>query len=300
MAAPTPVSNGKLMVALFGTGDLVCLDLDGNLQWLRSLYEENPGATDGRGLATSPVIAGDSLIVQMDNQNTPFACGIDLQNGRSRWHINRPRELNWTTPLVLPGTAGIGTLVFLQGSTRLSGCDPATGREVWALARQSHPIASSTLAGNMLLVPGDKGLLTFELQPNGAPPTLLWEKPKLNPSTASPVVLDGRIYSLRGAILVAGDLKTGEMIGQLRLKGAFSSSPVTAGGCLYCFNEDGAAFVVRPGPKDPALAASGALAEVILATPAIAGDALYVRSDKHLWKFGKSQQSTAAGTSHLK
>src|SRR5262249_43922377 len=100
MAAPTPVSNGRLVAALFGTGDLVCLDLDGNLQWFRSLYEENTGATDGRGLATSPIITGDTLIVQMDNQNTPFASGIELDTGISRWHIHRPRELNWTTPLV--------------------------------------------------------------------------------------------------------------------------------------------------------------------------------------------------------
>ena len=294
MAAPTPVSDGRLVVALFGTGDLVCLDLDGNLQWLRSLYEENPGATDGRGLATSPVIAAGTLVVEMENQNTSFACGIDLQSGVSRWHISRPRELNWTTPLVLPGKTATEALVLLQGSTRLSACDPGTGHEVWALERKSHPIASSTLAGNILFVPGDAGLVAFALQPDRAVPKLLWESPRLNPSTSSPVVMDGRIYCLRGPILVSGNLTTGEVVGQLRLKGTFSSSPVAAGGCLYCFNEDGLAHVIRPGVKDAVLQANGAMGETILATPAIAEGALYIRSDKHLWKVGKSQSNAAA------
>jgi outer membrane protein assembly factor BamB len=288
MAAATPVSDGRLVVALFGSGDLVCVDLEGNVQWLRSLYDENPGATDGRGLATSPILAAGNLIVDMQNQNTSFTCGIDLASGASRWRIDRPRELNWTTPLVLPCTTAAETLVLLQGSTRLSACDPATGKEVWGLDRKSHPIASSALAGNVLLVPGDQGLVAFALQPNGTAPKLLWEKPKLSPSTSSPVVLDGRVYCLRGAILVAGDVKTGEVIGQLRLKGAFSSSPVAAGGCLYCFNEDGLAYVIRPGSKDPVVLASGAFKETILATPAIDAGALYIRSDKHLWKLGKS------------
>jgi outer membrane protein assembly factor BamB len=288
MAAPTPVSDGRRVVALFATGDLVCLDLDGNVQWLRSLYEENTGATDGRGLATSPVLAAGTVVVHMENQNTSFACGIDLQSGANRWRIDRPREVNWTTPLVLPGKTAAETLVFLQGSTRLSACDPATGREVWALERKSHPIASSALAGNLLFVPGDQGLVAFELQPNRAAPKLLWEKPKLNPSTASPVVLDGRIYCLRGAILVAGDMHTGEVVGQLRLQGDFSASPVAAGGCLYCINESGLAHVIRPGAQNPALRARRGLGETILATPAIAGGALYVRSDKHLWKIAKS------------
>src|SRR5262249_25067855 len=115
MAAPTPVSDGQSVVALFGTGDLICLDLNGNMRWLRSLDEETRGATDGRGLATSPVIAAGTLVVEMENQNTSFACGIDLQSGASRWRIDRPREVNWTTPLVLPGKTPAETLVLLQG-----------------------------------------------------------------------------------------------------------------------------------------------------------------------------------------
>src|SRR5262249_16876442 len=131
MAAPTPVSDGRLVVALFATNDLVCLDLDGRVCWLRALHEEHPGPTDGRGLAASPGLVGDTVVVHVENQNVSFAAGIDLRTGANRWRIDRPREVCWTTPVVLPGKLAADALVLLQGATRLSAVDPSSGREVW-------------------------------------------------------------------------------------------------------------------------------------------------------------------------
>ncbi|HEX5273293.1 MAG TPA: PQQ-binding-like beta-propeller repeat protein [Gemmataceae bacterium] len=286
MAAPTPVSDGKRVVALFATGDIAALNPDGDVLWLRNLYEENPGATDGRGLASSPLLVAGTVVVHVETQNTSFAAGIDPETGRNRWRVERPREPNWTSPIAVPGADG-KPLVLLQGASRLSALDPATGKEVWSLSRPSDPIASSVLSGKVLYVPGEKGLAALELQGNAAP-KLLWEQPKLSPATASPVVLSGRVYSLRqGGILVAGDLKTGEVVGQLRLKGPFSASLVTAGGLLYCVNESGQAQVVRPDDKDGQVVARGDLGETVLGTPAIADGALYLRGEKHLWKIAR-------------
>jgi hypothetical protein len=284
MAAPTPASDGQRVVALFSTNDLVCLDLAGNVLWIRSLYEENPGATDGRGLASSPIIAGNTVIVYCENQNKSFVAGIDLQSGASRWRKDCSKSPNWTTPILLPGDTPAETLVLLQGTTRLSAVEPATGREVWGLDHKSHPIASSALVGPILFVPGmDEGLAAFSPQPAGMLPKLLWENLKLTPDTASPIVLQDKVYVLKGAVLTVGDIKTGEIVSQVRLKGQFSASPVSDGKLLYCFNEEGAAHVIQLGEKEPAAAVSS-LGETILCTPAIANGALYVRSDKHLWK----------------
>jgi outer membrane protein assembly factor BamB len=285
MAAPTPVSDGQRVIALFATGDAVALDPDGNVLWLRSLHEENPGATDGRGLASSPVLVASTVVVHVENQNTSFAAGIDPATGKNRWRVERPREPNWTSPVAIPG-AGERPLVLLQGATRLSALDPATGKEVWGLDRESDSIASSVLSGNTLYVPGEKGLAALELKGDSAP-KLLWEQPKLNPVTASPVVLSGRIYCLRQGILVAGDLKTGEVVGQLRLKGPHSASLVTAGGLLYCVSEGGQAQVVRPDDKDGQVVARGELGETVLGTPAIADGAIFLRGEKHLWKMAQ-------------
>jgi outer membrane protein assembly factor BamB len=287
MAAPTPASDGKYLVALFATNDLVCLDLDGNLLWVRSLYDENPGATDGRGLATSPLIIGSTVIVQCENQNTSFAAGIDLATGKNRWRQDRPHELNWSSPIAIPGKSPDERLALIQGNTKLSACEPLTGKEVWAIERKWHPMASSVLCGTMLIVPGEEKLCAYELQSNAAPPKLLWEQARLNPATASPVVSDGKIYALRGSILAVGDLKTGEVLSQLRLKGNFSSSPVVAGGLLFCVNEDGMVHVIRPSESDPVLVNSCPFSETILCTPAATDGAFYLRSDKHFWKIGK-------------
>jgi outer membrane protein assembly factor BamB len=292
MAAPTPTGDEGHVVALFGTDDVVCLDPDGRVLWVRSLHEENPGATDGRGLASSPLLIGTTVVVQIECQNTSFAVGIDLHSGANRWRVNRPRSYNWTSPIVLPAKV-VGTdLVLVQGENRLSAYDPGTGREVWGLDRKNDPVASSVVAGDLLLVPGETSLAAFALSTAPTAPRLLWEKPKLNPETASPVVLDGRIYSLRGSILVSGNLKTGEVLDQVRLKGTCSSTPVGAGGLVYCFTEDGVAQVVRPGAKGAAVAANSPMKETILCTPAIADGALYVRSDGHLWKIAATNPPT--------
>jgi outer membrane protein assembly factor BamB len=288
MAAPTPASDGKHLVALFATNDLICVDLDGNVQWIRSLYDENPGATDGRGLASSPLIIGSTVIVQCENQNVSFAAGIDLVTGKNRWRQDRPREVNWSSPIAIPGTSPDHRLALLQGSNMLRACEPFTGKEVWAIERKWHPIASSVIAGTVLLVPGEDKLCAYELKANGAPPELLWEQARLNPTTASPVVFDGKIYVLRGSILAVGMLEAGDVLSQLRLKGNFSSSLVVAGGLLFCVNEDGDVNVVQPTENDPVLVDLCPFEETILCTPAATNGALYLRSDRHFWKIGKS------------
>ncbi len=287
MAGPTPASDGKYLVALFASNDLICMDLDGNLQWIRSLHDENPGATDGRGLASSPLIIRSTVIIHCENQNTSFAAGIDLVTGKNRWRHDRPRELNWSSPISIPGKSRDHRLALLQGYNKLSACEPLTGKEVWKIERKWHPIASSVITGTTLLVPGEEKLCAYELQTDASPPKLLWEQARLNPTTASPVVVDGKIYVLRGSILAVGELKTGDVLSQLRLKGNFSSSLVAAGGLLFCVNEDGIVHVLRPAENDPVLVHRCPFEETILCTPAATDGALYLRSDRHFWKIGK-------------
>jgi outer membrane protein assembly factor BamB len=288
MAAPTPASDGKYLVALFATNDLICVDLDGNLQWIRSLHDENPGATDGRGLASSPLIISSTVIIHCENQNASFAVGIDLVTGKNRWRQDRPREVNWSSPISIPGKSPGHRLALIQGYYNLTACEPLTGKEVWAIKGKWHPIASSVVIGTMLLVPGEQKMRAYELLADAVPPKLLWEQARLNPTTASPVVYDGKIYVLRGSILTVGELKTGEVLSQLRLKGNFSSSLVVAGGLLFCVNEEGIVHVVRPAENDPVLVESCLFEETILCTPAATDGALYLRSDRHFWKIGKS------------
>src|SRR5262249_52977889 len=148
----------------------------------------------------------------------------------NRWRKEQSKEqTSWTSPIRLPGANEREALALVQGSTRLSALEPRTGREVWGLDCKPHPIASSVVAGNLLLVPGlEAGMVAYELTPGG-PPRLLWESLKLNPDVASPLVLNNRVYALKSTVVAVGDLKTGEVVAQVRTKGPFSASPVCAG-----------------------------------------------------------------------
>jgi outer membrane protein assembly factor BamB len=106
----------------------------------------------------------------------------------------------------------------------------------------------------------------------------------LAPGNASPVVYDGKVYALsKAGVLSCGDIKTGQMLWQQRLKGTFWATPVIADGHCYCVNQDGTCIVVKLGEKAQ-IVHEGALGEPIYATPAAAGNGLYLRSEKHLWK----------------
>src|SRR5208283_6234325 len=117
-----------------------------------------------------------------------------------------------------------------------------------------------------------------------------WSNNRLRPATASALYYRDRVYSLNSpGILVCADAATGEVRWQERLKGPFSASPVAADGKLYAVNEKGLAEVVQLGDK-PEVLATNALDETILASPAISGGAIFLRSDKHLWCIAEKKE----------
>ena len=299
-ATPTPASDGKRVFAFFSSNDVVCVDSEGNLQWMRGMTQDYPNASNSLGMASSPVVAGETLIVPVENLSESFTAGLDVVTGVNRWKIERPQIDNWTSPTVLPAKnparSEDDSLVVLQSARGLLALRPYSGYEVWRFDEPASTIPSVAQSAGMLYVPS-KGLTALEPPAAGETPRAIWQSNKLGPATSSPLVDDGRVYNINGAgVLACGDAKSGDILWQLRLqvplgdgdktsRGVFTSSPIAAGGHLYLFNEDGVAIVVQEGDKG-AIVASHEFGEVILATPAIAGSALYVRSDKHLWKIG--------------
>jgi outer membrane protein assembly factor BamB len=286
MAAPTPVSDGKYIYALFATCDLIGLDLDGNVRWMRSLSLDYPGIGNNVGLAASPAVAAKTLVALIDNDGTSFAIGIDTATGTTRWQVPRERTVNWTSPVIWSDNQGQNPVVLLQGSTGLIAHDLATGAQRWSLAEKCETIPSVTTSGGTMVVPAD-GLIALRPDPQTDSPNILWRSKQLRPATASPLVLDDRVYTVNSAGVVScANMSDGERVWQLRLKGPFSASPVAAGGRLYYVNEAGVCQVVEPGEAGK-LVGTNAFGEMILASPAVAGGALYFRSDAHLWKISQ-------------
>jgi outer membrane protein assembly factor BamB len=286
-ATPTMASDGERVVAFYSSNDLICLDASGNLQWMRGLGSEFPNASNSLGMASSPIIIGSTVVVQVESDAEAFACGVDVVSGKTMWQIERPRAANWTSPTILPATDSRPAMALLQSSKGLTAVDVETGAIVWNFDNGAATIPSSTVTNDRVIIPSN-GLTVLHPAVNGLSFEEVWNASNLGPSTPSPVVSEGMTFTINGAgVLSAGSVETGERLWQLRLKGSFSGTPLVSNGHIFLFNEAGKAFVVRPSADGGQIISELDLAETILCSPAAANDALYVRSDKHLWKFTK-------------
>jgi outer membrane protein assembly factor BamB len=283
MAAPTPVTDGKVVYALFATGDLAAIERDGALRWYRSLTTDYPGITNQVGMAASPVLAGDTLIVPMDNAGDSFLAGLDVRTGKNRWKVDRFRDINWTTPAV--HRRGGKTAVVFQNERAVTAYDPATGKVRWTYpTEKGSTIPSPVVSGDLVFAPGTQ-LVALRPGADGATPEVVWRSNKLSSGFPSPLVYKDRIYAVTRLGVNCVSAKNGELLWQQRVKGPFAASPVVGDGKMYVTTEDGVVTVLKLGDRSEVLAVNE-MDDTLLATPAIAGGRLYLRSDKYLYCVG--------------
>lgn len=288
MAAPTPVTDGKNVYALFATADLVAYDAEGNLLWYRSLTGDYPTITNQVGMASSPILAPGLLIVPMENAGESFLAGIELTNGRNRWKSERPREINWVTPSVR--VAKDGSEVIFQSREEVVAYDLANGKRRWSfaadggLATMPSPIIGEK---NEVLVPGSE-LVVLKPGESGESPQVAWKSLKLKGGGyPTPLYYRGQIFALNGAgVLICGDAKSGKVLWDMRCKGPVAASPVAADGRIYVLGEKGVTTVVRVTGGKGEIEASNDLGDDFLATPAIANGCIFLRSDSKLYCIG--------------
>lgn len=288
VAANSPCSDGKRLFCLFSSNDLLCLDLDGNVLWLRGLTRDYPNASNSLGMAASPIVVGDTLVVPVENDSESFSAGIDVATGANRWKRDRPKQACWATPVVLPDAKSGQPLVVLQSGPGLSVVDARTGTEAWYFTDGASTMSSSVFTGGVLYVPS-KGMTAMKPGAAGAHPEVLWQNAQLSPNTASPVVLGDKVFTLNAAgIVSAADVKDGKRLWQLRTTGPYSATPVGIGKFLYLINEKGLLQVVDTAAADGAVVSSLDLKDTFIGTPSIGAGALFIRSDKALVKVGGS------------
>lgn len=287
VAASTPASDGKRVFALFSSNDLVCFDLNGNLQWYRGLGFESPRARNDVGMASSPLVAGDTLVVQLENPGASFATGLDLSTGETKWRVELESGGCWTTPTFWKGKTAAENLVVLQSRVGLIALDPQNGKEVWTFNQPCSSISSTTAWDDYLFSP-ISGLTALRRTSAAIGFEPVWQEQRLGPANVSPVVYQGRVYTLKSAgILVCGDAATGKMIWQLRLKGKFWGTPAIGDGHLYAADYDGSVQIVRLGKQSGEIVGQRRIDGEVLASPAISGGAVYFRSGMHLWKIAR-------------
>ena len=286
-ATPTPASDGRRIFAFFSSNDLACLDLDGNLLWYRGLTHDYPNASNSLGMASSPVVIGDTVIVQVESQSESFATGLDVSSGGTRWHRKQHRFDNWSSPIALVNQDPARSLVLLQNMVGLTALEARTGKEAWHYDQPASRTPSSVVANGTVYIPSNGLTVVRPAADGNGTPEIAWKDNRFSCGTPSPLVYRGKVFTMSGPIVKCGDAGTGKLLWQLRLKGAFTSSPVAADGHLYYFSETGLTYVVDiTGPKGK-IVAENELGATILCTPAIADNSIFVRSDGHLWKISR-------------
>jgi outer membrane protein assembly factor BamB len=269
----------------------VALDRDGTLAWQRHLGREFGPFEIEWGHGSSPALHRDLLILLADHTPRAYLVALDARSGKERWRVDRGKGLrSYSTPTLIPGPAGLELLV--NSSPRIDVFDPATGALLWhAAGPVRSPIAVPTHADGVLYTSrGTRGGPYLAIRTGGRGDVtashVLWTVPAGAPYVSSLLHYQGLVYMANDSGIVAGvDPKTGERLWQQRLGGIFSASPVAGDGKVYLVSETGDAFVLRAG-REYALLSRGTLGGRIVASPAISGGRIVVRTDTRLIALG--------------
>jgi len=312
MSSPSPVTDGRNVYVMTGTGILKGFDFNGKELWSRDIQKDYGNFGLNWGYASSPLLFDDSLYVQvlhgMRTDDPSYVMRIDKKTGKTLWRVERPttaiRESpdSYTTPALL--RYGKNTEIVITGGDCVTGHDPATGKELWranGLNPDNNPsyriVASPIIYDDVIYAPTRvRPLLALKAGGRGdvTSSNLLWSTAN-GPDVPTPVT-DGKYFYVvndRG-IMWCLDTKTGAQIyGEQRIKpGTYSGSPVLADGKIYVTNEDGLTTVVAAGPKFEVLA-ENLLDDYCLASPAVSNGQIFIRTDKFLWAIGSPTTKTA-------
>lgn len=305
MSTPSPVTDGRHVWVMTGTGVLKAFDFAGKELWARDIPKDYGAFGLNWGYGSSPLLHGDSLYVQvlhgMRTDDPSYLLRISKADGKTVWRIERPTGArmespdSYTTPALL--RYGGKTEIVLSGGDVVTGHDPANGRELWRAAGLNpnsdgnyRIVASPVVHGELVFVPSRERPM-LALKPGGTGDVtrshVLWQFMN-GPDVPTPVT-DGRyLYAINDrGIVWCLDAKTGEEVyGRRRLRSAtYSGSPVLADGKIYITDEDGVTTVVRAGTTFEILAEND-FGEYTLSSPAVSEGQIFIRTETALYAIG--------------
>ena len=294
-ASNSPVTDGTMLYAYFGSRGIFAYDLDGNLKWKKALpVQLHKRHAFGEG--TAPVLHEDVLLLNCDQEAQSFLLALDKRNGEQLWRRDRDELSTWTPPLVVEHA---GRKQVVVGGRTARSYDLETGEPIWrAAGLGTNPIPAPVQLDDMvILMTGHRSpnLLAVKLGGKGDltdnPDYIKWTNQRGNSYTASPVLHDGIFYFLtdRGMIS-AFEAATGEIYyHQQRLPrvSSFKASPIAADGKLYLASEGGDVFVLKLGKTYEALAANHMGDEMFVSSPIVVGDDLFLRSQDEMFCISK-------------
>jgi len=301
-ASETPVTDGERVYVCVGNVGVYCLDFTGREVWSTPL--EPHKTRMGWGTAASPVLHGERLYLVSDNEEQSYLLALDKNTGKEVWRVDRDEKSNWSTPYMWEN--GQRTEIVTAGSGKVRAYDLEGKLLWWFKGMSSITMATPYADGGLLYVTSgfivDRSRPVYALRPGGNGDislqpgqtnnsSIAWCQPVAAPYNPTTLVYDGRLYVLYDlGLLSAFNARTGELLydRQKLPEGLrFTASPWAGNGRIFCLNEDGVAFVVRAGDRFELLH-TNKLAEddMCMATPALAGDRLLIRSAARIYCIG--------------
>jgi outer membrane protein assembly factor BamB len=307
-ANSTPATDGRIVVAWFGSQGVYAYDVKGNFLWKVDLGRLDLGAYDiptyEWGPASSPIIWNNLVILQCDTQADSFLLALDAATGKTVWKTPREELPSWGTPTI--AVTPSGPQLITNAANYIRGYDPNTGKELWRLGGSSRITAPTPVYADDLIVvasgrrperpifvirPNARGDVTLP-QGKTNSDAIVWSMTGRGSYMPTPIVYKGTLYVLANqGLFDAYDLKTGKEIYRQRLDligSGYSASPVAADGKIYLSNEDGEISVIAAGEKFSQIA-TNSMGEMLMATPALSDGVMYVRSSTSLFAIGKKR-----------
>lgn len=278
-AAPTPLTDGAAVYAYFGTEGLYAYDFHGKLLWK---YSPGKLLTVGMGPGTSPVLAGDLLILQCDSSDGKSKLvALRRKTGELAWSTARNVEITWSTPLLA------GAELITTANDAVIAYDPRTGKELWRGPGVKGNAIPSPVSGHGIVVVSagfpDKYAWAFRAGSGGKK---LWDYAKGTAYVPSPIFYGDFVYLVTDKGLVTClDPETGAVRYEGKRPGPgaqFAGSPVAYDGKILLTNEEGETYVIQAGPEFAVLR-TNSIGEPVLASPAIANRTIFIRGKDHLF-----------------
>lgn len=294
-ASATPVTDGRLVWASFGTHGLAAFDFDGTMVW-----HVKPGdLSNYHGSAGSPILYKDRVLLFQDHDGTSnlgsYVAAFDAASGKTLWMTERAATVGWGTPIVVRVDDHDELIVSSQ--RRVQAYNPDTGEELWTVRGMTFEVIPTPVVGHdMVFASSGRAGPTLAIRPGGSGDVtdthVAWRSPKGSPFVPSGIVHGDLLYLINDmqSILTVFHAATGELAYQSRLgepiREGFSVSPVAVGDKLFFTNDNGQTFVVRAGPEFELLHVNELNATVI-ASPALVDGTWYWRTDRELLAIGR-------------
>ncbi len=279
LSAPSATTDGNHVIAIFGTGDIIAYDMQGNRKWARNL-----GVPDNHyGHSSSLIMLKEKVFVQFDSNKGGKLFALNSMTGETVWEIERDTQISWASPILAKVDGSYQ--VVLSSAPMVAGYDVETGKQLWSNRCMMGEVGPSPAFGSGLIIATNEYASLVAIDPSTG--ETVWEDNEYMPEVASPVVSEGLLFiATTYGVFVCYDVKNGTKYWEQEFNEGFYSSPIVADGNVYASTMNGTTHIMEVS-KEPNIISEPKLGERIVTTPAFADGRIYFRGEENLYCIGK-------------